>query len=274
MSPSDDDHLSTLLACLELSPLRSIFAEEELTFDLLQTMARDDDDVDGDVFLSAMAELGIAQSDAVRLQHALQRPHGASAQAAPQMETNASAVDDLTAAARAAIEIAKQPPQLTSQWTPDGPKMVPAEEGVDNVVAALAAVGAATRANPPRPLASADALLESALSSVAMLDTKQAAGGVAKGRSQVRSATHINHVSSAGGRAQSTVERGTSNKALEAYHRRRVHDPSAGNGHEFVPDGGTIPAPLAAARERERARREEAKYRNLHASFGEHYNDI
>ena len=70
---SDDERLATLLATVGLSPLRSIFAEEELTLDLLESMARDDE------FLSSMAELGIAESDALTLQRALQRTDGADA---------------------------------------------------------------------------------------------------------------------------------------------------------------------------------------------------
>ena len=70
-----------------------------------------------------------------------------------------------------------------------------------------------------------------------------------------------------------SVERGTSNKALEAYHRRRVLDPHGINGDTAF-DGGTIPAPLARARETARAREEEAKYRDKHAFVGENYNDL
>ena len=270
----DDAALLALLTTISLSRLAPTFREEELTLGLLKQMATDpDDDGDGSNFLASMDELEISAADAATLRDALSSPSASGTPAAATAEPSVS-VDDTIAAARAAIEVAAQPPKLETKWTPDGPRMVPSEDGVDNVMAALAAMGAAKRATATVNAAASvdtDALLASALASVSGLDTKTSDE---PSRPRVRSKTQINHVSSAAAKQPpSSVDHGTSNKALEAYHRRRVLDPHGINGDTAF-DGGTIPAPLARARETARAREEEAKYRDKHAFVGENYNDL
>ena len=96
----------------------------------------------------------------------------------------------------------------------------------------------------------------------------------------MRSSTRINHVEASGegatggarGSGRSALERGSSNKALEAYKRRAVHDPSKGV-REYELDRGSVGDGAAAAKER--MRRDEKAIRKGEASYlGENFNAI
>ena len=75
----------------------------------------------------------------------------------------------------------------------------------------------------------------------------------------------------------SSVERGTSNKALEAYKRRGVHDPNKGvKAHNL--DTGTMPGVEGSEAHKEaqaRLKRDEKALKEGRASYlGEHFNAI
>jgi hypothetical protein len=176
-------------------------------------------------------------------------------------------------AAAAAIAAAAKAPAITPKWTPDGPKMVPADN-MENIMAALAAVGAARRPAAAAGLAGQPDALAAALASVAAIDTSTSSAlSEHPPRPKVKSATQINHVGTAASSKPSSVGRGTANRALEAYQRRQVYDPNRGvDAYEL--DQGTMNAEGRARFERQMAREKEAKYRDKNAFVGEHYNDI
>ena len=173
-------------------------------------------------------------------------------------------------AARATIAAAAQQVKLVPKMTKNGMRMVPVDN-LDTTMAALAAVSAMgaqqqqTQPPPPAPPleqtasgqtidvsdrttspACIDSILASALASAAAVD----ASAVRKeqedhepAKPKVRSFTQINHVvpdGDGGFTKQSSVDRGTRNKALEAYKRRQVVDERKGKGPAYELDRGTM----------------------------------
>ena len=196
----------------------------------------------------------------------------------PPPSSSVPSTADAHAAAAAAIAAASRPVKMVNKLTPNGYRLVP-EDNLSTVMAALAAAGAAGKGSQlpeavkvqvqpqpqPQPQApcgvlpgsgavgaagGASSLLASALASVAALDASKLRADAEEralepDKPKVRSFTQINHVVSDGDGGftkQSSVERGTHNKALEAYKRRHNIDPNKGVVN-FELDRGTMTDP-------------------------------
>ena len=196
--------------------------------------------------------------DGPKLVPASHAKSNADVMAALQAMGAATAAAASTAAAAAATRLA---PPSTSCATAPPPPPDPASSTLAGVHGVPVAV-------------STSALLASALAAVDALDVTDKSvveRGGRLGKPVVRSSTQINHVE-ASGSGRSSVDRGTSNKALEAYKRRAVHDPNKGV-RDFELDRGSMGDGAAAAKER--LKRDEERIRKGQASYmGENFNAI